>query len=213
MLSFSGLRLGMRAWEGVDRTAERTAETRIAHGFLARTLRQVRPIRLRLYAEPVLLFAGDAQTLEIVAPLSGYVGVPGLYLLRLALEEGQRNRLVLTRWLLHPDVLAGNGEIPPWEPYDGRGPDFSPIVAGDRDIAAGVFGTTVLVEDAEGLLIEYFGPLDDQSPIAAQGEVDAEWQEDWLGRQTPPLAVRVRLGTPADDWPEMLIRLPATDEG
>jgi len=40
LLLFSGLRLGTRAWEGVETTADRTAELRVARNFLERALVQ-----------------------------------------------------------------------------------------------------------------------------------------------------------------------------
>lgn len=82
LLLFSGLRLGMRSWEGVEAAAEYNTRLRLARDFLARVLSQARPISLTLDARPYLVFAGDSQNLEFVAPLSGQVGIPGLYILR-----------------------------------------------------------------------------------------------------------------------------------
>jgi general secretion pathway protein J len=211
LLLFSSLRLGLRSWEGVDNTADGNAEVRVAQDFIARVLRQSRPITLTLDAEPVLIFSGDAQTLELVSPLSEYVGVPGLYVLRLALDEGEQSSLRLTRWLLHPDVLEGTAEIPEWTPYDG-GSLFALDDAEDRDIAEGVFGTTLLVESVEEFRIDYFGALDDAAPLGPEGELDADWQEDWIERSVPPLAVRIRLTTAERSWPDLQVRLPAFAE-
>jgi general secretion pathway protein J len=197
LLLFAGLRLGTRAWEGVEAAAERTAEPRIARNFLERALTQARPARLTYDAEQILVFAGDAQNLELVAPLSEHVGIPGLYVLRLSLQE---ERLVLTRWLLHPDVLEGFGDVPPWEPFaDGGGPAAAGSL--DQDRAAGAHGTTLLLDAVEELEITYFG--------VAEGEQDPGWHGEWLDQSRMPMAVRVHMTTREQTWPDMLIRLPA----
>lgn len=87
---------------------ERTAGPRSARNFLARALMQVRPTWVTFEAKWVTVFAGDAENLEFVAPLSEHVGTPGLYILRLTLDKD--GRLVLTRWLLHPDALGGKND-------------------------------------------------------------------------------------------------------
>jgi general secretion pathway protein J len=210
LLLFSGLRLGMRSWETVEVTAEKNAELRIARGFLERALGQSRTVVLTLDAEPVLLFGGDAENLEFVAPLSEHAGVPGLYILRFSLGEGDSRRLVLTRWLLHPDVLEGTAEIPEWEPFDG-GIGASFAGAEDRDIAEGVYGSTVLVEDVEELRFDYFGPVNDGLSAAVGDDLDADWQEDWIERSSPPLALRIHLTTAERSWPDAIVTLPVAD--
>jgi general secretion pathway protein J len=67
ILLFSGLRLGIRSWEGVETSAEFNSELRLARDFLVRVLSQARPITLTLDAEPYLLFTGDVQNLEFVS--------------------------------------------------------------------------------------------------------------------------------------------------
>jgi general secretion pathway protein J len=200
LLLFAGLRLGTRAWEGVEATADRTAELRVARNFLERALVQTRAVSLVVDGETVPVFAGDAETLEFVTPLSEHVGIPGLYVLRLALEEGRERQLVVTRWLLNPDVLAGDGDVPEWTPFDGGRSSAQLTGPLDEDVASGAFGTSLLVENVEELEIAYFG--------LQEGAEDADWYEDWLEQQGPPLAVRFRLTTPEQTWPDMLIRLP-----
>ncbi|MCG6861222.1 MAG: prepilin-type N-terminal cleavage/methylation domain-containing protein [Chromatiaceae bacterium] len=203
LLLFSGLRLGTRAWEGVEVIAERTAEPRIAHNFLARALMQARPAQVTLDAEPVLVFGGDAENLEFVAPLSEHVGTPGLYILRLSLEQGKKTQLVLTRWLLHPDVLKGFGGIPEWEPFDG-GVSSTRKAPLDEDLAAGAFGSSLLLDDVGELQISYFG--------IAKGQREPDWSADWLEQDRMPLAIRMHLTTKEQTWPDMLVRLPQFDQ-
>ena len=95
LILFSGLRLGTHAWEGVERISERTAKLRLARNFLERALSQSKAVSLTLDAETYLVFSGDAENLEFVAPLSEHVGIPGLYVLRLRLLNGDDRRLLL----------------------------------------------------------------------------------------------------------------------
>ena len=203
LLLFSGLRMGLRSWETVERVSERVADLRIARNVIERALRETRATRLVVDGVEQTVFAGDAEALEWVAPLSAHVGISGLYILRLTLEEaGDYPRLVLTRWLLHDDVLARGGEIPLWEPLmDGirawAAPDASPF---DRDLAAGVYGRTVLLPQVAQFQLEYFGQL--------PGGFEREWSAEWIDRGELPEAVRLTLSTPEQPWPAALIRLP-----
>ncbi len=207
LLLFSGLRLGMRAWEGVDALIARDAEQRITRNLIQRLLLQARPIRLTWEAKSVLLFSGDAEHLEFVAPLSEHVGIPGLYLLHFGLAEEGKG-LLLTRWLLHPDVLAGTNEIPAWEPFE-KGDQFQAFPEEDQDLAAGAFGTTRLVENPMSFEIAYFGPAEQAlNPGAADDPTEGEWQEEWLDRKKPPYAVRIHLETTGSPWPDLIVRLP-----
>lgn len=200
LLLFSGLRLGSRAWEAVEATADRTAELRVVRNFLERALIQARAVELTIDAESRLVFSGDAENLEFVAPLAESSAVAGLYILRLSLEEGQQRRLVLTRWLLHPDVLAGDDLIAEWQPFEGGRSSFRVPEHPEEEVAAVAFGTTVLLEQVQDLQIAYFGVRDRNT--------EPEWYDDWLDQSRTPLAVRVQLTTPAQTWPDMLVRLP-----
>ncbi len=84
---------------------------RLAHGFLWRTLMQARAARLAFDGNLVPVFAGDATRVKYAAPLSEHVRVPGIYILRLQVEGSGRQRvLILTCWLMHPQVLEGKRE-------------------------------------------------------------------------------------------------------
>lgn len=202
LLLFSALRIGARAWDAVDLVAERTGALRLARDFLQRTLSQARGTTLIFDGAQVSAFAGDAERLEFVAPLAERVGVPGVYILRLTLVgDGDERDLVLTRWLIHPEVLDGTDAIPAWEPLrDDRGslPASTPL---DSDAAAGAFGRTLLLEGVDAFQIAYFGTLD--------GETEPEWQEDWIDQGALPSLVRIRLTTVHQTWPDLMVALPA----
>ena len=92
LLLFSGLRIGSRTWEALDAAAARTDDLRFTSGFLSRTLAQARAATVVYDGEMLPVFAGDAERLELAAPLSEHVGVPGLYILRLTLEASGNGR-------------------------------------------------------------------------------------------------------------------------
>lgn len=201
VLMFSGLRLGSRAWESVATVSERVSDLRVARNFIERTLRQAQPIEVVFDGRQLPVFAGEQTRLELVAPLSEHVGIPGLYILRLVLESaGEYDRLVLVRWLLHSEVLEGGDDYPAWEPLmedSGIGADVGPL---DRDVAAGAYGRTVLLPEVAELGLAYFG--------VAEGETEPDWFEDWADQPRLPQKVRLVLRTPRQSWPSVVVELP-----
>lgn len=205
LILFSALRLATRAWDGVDRASEHTAELRIARGFIERMLAQLRPTRVMVDAQEVEVFSGTADGIELVAPLSEHVGISGLYVLRLTLsEQGEQSNLILTRWLLHPEVLEGGDGVPEWTPFDGDREAFSGDELDDQDTASGSFGRTLLLVDVDAFEIAYFG--------IAEGEQDGEWFDEWLEQPRLPLLIRLRLTTRSQSWPDSQIAVAVADE-
>lgn len=204
LLLFSGLRLGSRSWEAVDSVSERVADLRIARQLVERTLRQTRAMSLIFDGTERPVFAGDSEAIEWVAPLSAHVGIPGLYILRLGLEEaGEYPRLVLTRWLLHPEVLEGEQDTPAWEPLMetlGTAADLGPF---DLDLADGAYGRTLLLPQVAVFQLAYFGQL--------SGGVEPEWTEEWIDQRNLPDAVSISLMTPNQRWPASIVRLPGSE--
>lgn len=196
---FSALRLGGRLWERVDETGERAAAMHAAESLLRRTLGQARPIFRTTELKLVSLFAGDATRLDFVAPLSSYVGAPGLHLLRLQVAgQAEDQRLWLTRWLLHPDVLAGGG-APRWSPDEIEPPPDDRAPAGlDAGAAEGAaFGRLELLRGLTAVQFSYFGQK--------VTETEPQWHEDWVDQETLPLLVRVRLALGGQRWPDLVL--------
>jgi general secretion pathway protein J len=205
LLLFSALRIGTRAWDSVDLVSERTGALRLTRDFLQQALTQARGVTLIFDGNPVWVFGGDRERIEFVTPLAERVGLPGLYILRLALEDtGESNDLILTRWLIHPEVLEGMDDVPAWEPLvetTGPGPTSTPL---DRDLAAGAYGRTRLLEGVETFQIHYFGVLD--------GESEAAWHSEWLNQHTLPMLVRIGLMPLGQSWPDLIVALPGAQQ-
>jgi len=201
LLLFSGLRLGGRAWEAVDTVGERLSGLRLADGFLRRALGQTRAANAVYDAQTVQVFAGESGRLEWVAPLSEHVGVPGLYILRLGLEgTGEARDLVLTRWLLHPEVLEGRDGAPPWKPMSEQDADVASELGAELDRAAGAFGRALLLRDVSRFELAYYGLLD--------GDTEPGWHAEWLDQTLLPRLVRIQLETTAQSWPDLVVPLP-----
>ena len=201
LLLFSGLRLGGRSWEAVETVGERLSGPRLADGFLRRTLGQTRPISAVYDGQSVQVFAGESERIEWAAPLSEHVGLSGLYILRLELEGMDEARtLVLTRWLLHPEILEGGGEVVPWEPMTKQEAASLSDLRTDLDAADGAFGRAWLLAKVSRFELAYYGVLD--------GESDADWHDEWLEQTRLPKLVRIRLETTEQSWPDLVVALP-----
>jgi general secretion pathway protein J len=201
LLLFSGLRMGARAWEAVDAAAERTDAVRLAHDFLTRTVTQARLTTVTLEDKTVLVFGGDRERLEFAAPLAEHVGTAGLYVLRLTLEvHDQQTALILTRWLLHPEIVGGSDAVPAWQPLSAAAAPALAQLPTELDTAAGAFGRTPLLEKVAHFEISYYGSV--------EGETEPAWREDWLEQPRLPLLLRIRLTSPAQTWPDLVINLP-----
>lgn len=201
LLLFSGLRLGGRSWEVVETIGERLSGLRLADGFLRRTLSQTRPATATYDGQIVQIFAGESERLEWSAPLSEHVGLSGLYILRLQLESaGEARTLILTRWLLHPEILEGGSEVPPWEPMTEQDETALSDLRADLDTADGAFGRARLLEDVSRFELAYYG--------LADGDSEPDWHEEWLGQTRQPNLVRIRLETTEQSWPDLVLALP-----
>lgn len=202
LMLFSALTLASRSWDAVHDTGEASADLRIARSLIQRALRQLRqPEDLRVEGTPLRALSGDAEGLEWIAELSTHLGLPGLYLLRLVVEQqDQRAQLVLYRWLLHPDILDGGDDWPAWEPLAQGG---APRLRGDpseqEDVNAGAFGRTLLIPELETFRIDYYGRL--------PGGTGRDWSDAWLEQRGVPDLVRIELSTPSRSWAPLSIRL------
>ncbi len=194
LLLFGGLRLGTRVWDGVEQRVRHTEDQRLARGFIRRSLLQARqvvwPFERRSYA----LFFGDKEQVDFVSPLSGYVGRGGLYIMRLSLVPRQGAKdLVLQRWLLHPEVLEGEGEVPAWKPMEHDG-----FIKVPFDAPMGAYGSNLLLTGVREMELAYFG--------IPRGKREPEWLDEWNEQGVIPMMIRLRIEG-YEEWPELIIPL------
>ncbi|MEI6413715.1 MAG: prepilin-type N-terminal cleavage/methylation domain-containing protein [Pseudomonadota bacterium] len=193
---FSSLRLGVRGWNTVDVRDTRLQETRLVRGFIRNALASARAVQFqRDLQPPVLMFQGDTQRIEWVAPLSQFVGVGGLHLMRLEIEGGDRGILRLTRWLYHPAILDGQAGVPAWQPLDKtratRGLPATP------EALEGVYDSQVLLARVQGGQFGYFGQRSDEQV--------ASWHDTWNDPVRLPDLVTVALIPEGGHWPTLAV--------
>lgn len=195
VILYGGLRLGARSWDSIEIYSERTENLRLARGFIQRALRQAVAAYGQVEEQQVLLFTGNEEQLEFVAPLSGFLGMGGLYLLRFAtIRMGREHSLIVERWLMHPDIFSGKLEgVPEWKPLE---PPRSVKVPYDAEW--GIYGTSLLLPMIGEYKFSYFGPTKDNP--------EAEWQEEWEERQEMPILIKISLGADTG-WPDLIVAM------
>lgn len=95
----SGLRFGSRAWERGAESGETVIESRAAQKFLQALLSGARLIRRRDGSRtPPALFDGQADSLELAAPLPARLAPAGEHWIRLSTERRDRETALTLRW-------------------------------------------------------------------------------------------------------------------
>ena len=193
-LVYGTVRIGSRSWQaGTERIDEADA-LRIGWTFVQRALTESRAEPSLVPDVPGVHFLGGPTAVELVAELPAHLGVGGLHVLRLGLEDevgAGVGQLVLRR-----APLRAVGETD-------RG----------REDAQGV-QETVLAEGVTGLAIRYYGAL---TEIDGEGQGPAEggarrWHLQWQGQESLPelvmLTVHLEGGA---HWP-LLVAHPRLGE-
>jgi len=194
VLLYGGLQLGARSWDSIEQKVRETEDVRLARGFLQRALLQARNKSWEVDKRMYPVFFGGIEQLEFITPLSAHVGLPGLYVVRVALMEvEQRKDLVMQRWLFNPQILEGSDEIPEWRPMEDPGALEIPF-----DGPMGAYGTTLLLRDVGDLELSYFG--------IEQGQKEPDWHEEWTLQLRFPQLVKIGFGEDSD-WPELVVSL------
>ena len=193
-LVYGTVRIGSRSWQaGTERIDEADA-LRIGWTFVQRALTESRAEPSLVPAVPGVHFLGGPTAVELVAELPAHLGVGGLHVLRLGLEDevgAGVGQLVLRRAPLRP---VGENE---------RG----------REDAQGV-QETVLAEGVTGLAIRYYGAL---TEIEDEGQGPAEggarrWHLQWQGQESLPELVMVTVHLEGGaHWP-LLVAHPRLGE-
>jgi general secretion pathway protein J len=105
---YSGLRLGLNGSDSGEQRAEATNRLRLVQEFLRRQLAQSMTVyRIDDKQEKVVVFAGQPNGIEFVAPMLTQLGQGGLYRVRMGVGDGR----LWMRWRLYqPDDPAAGEE-------------------------------------------------------------------------------------------------------
>ena len=104
---YSGLRLGLNSWDSGEARAEATNRLRLVEEFLRRQLAQSMTVyRTNEQQERSVVFAGQANRIEFVAPMLAQLGQGGLYRVRIEASDGR----LMIRWRPYLPSDPGAGE-------------------------------------------------------------------------------------------------------
>ncbi|HRF63384.1 MAG TPA: prepilin-type N-terminal cleavage/methylation domain-containing protein [Candidatus Competibacter sp.] len=104
---YSGLRLGLNGSDSGEQRAEATNRLRLAYEFLRRQLAQSMTVyRMNDQRENVVVFSGQPDSIEFVAPMLTQLGQGGLYRVRIGASDGH----LWIRWRLYQPNDPDAGE-------------------------------------------------------------------------------------------------------
>jgi general secretion pathway protein J len=106
VLLYGGLRLGLNGWDSGEARAEATNRLRLVEEFLRRQLAQSMTVyQTNDRQERTVVFTGQADRIEFVAPMLVQLGQGGLYRVRIEVGDGR----LWIRWrpYLPADPAAG----------------------------------------------------------------------------------------------------------
>jgi general secretion pathway protein J len=198
-LLFGGLRLANKSWDAADARNELAVEMRMVWRFIDQQLTQAVPVSRSTPEGSEAFFYGRSDGFEFVAPMPEHLGLGGYYVQRIEVigSRGQ-GQLLYTRWLYNPQVLEGGGGIPPWQPISEAGGGTEMPEGGDDPRS--YFSQSKLIDQLEGMEVEYFGATDPESQPG--------WFQKWGVQQIPQL-VRIQIRARGRVWPVMVFRIGA----
>ncbi len=200
-LLFGALRFAGKAWDASDARLEHNTAMSMVWRYLDARFSQARNLKRKLEEgeEAHFFFQGNHEAVEFVAPMPAHLGAGGLYIIRIYRQrENGKGKLMMTRWLYHPEVLAGESGLPAWRPLGALG-----ITHDDRnrnDLRAW-YSSSTLLEDVKSLEFSYYGRADPDAQ-------SADWSDTWEDRKLMPILVRMKLVDERGEWPEMTFSLP-----
>ena len=105
---YSGLRLGLNSWDSGEQRAEAVNRLRATQEFLRRQLAQSMTVfQLRDPHEQIVVFTGQPDRIEFIAPMLTHLGQGGLY--RIRVETGDGRLWLRWRTYVRDDSEAGAG--------------------------------------------------------------------------------------------------------
>lgn len=177
VLLFGGLRLGVRSWDASQKQVDSLNSVRSLENFLRREMSVAYPYRWKAGPTRRVAFLGERDKLSFVAQLPSRVGGGGLYVISIALEQQEKQKRIVWRYL----------------PVNALMQDFSALSEATQMVLAASELDTV-----EDIGLSYFGS---ESEGAAPRWLD-RWENDTL---LPTLIrVQVRLSNGAE-WPDFVV--------
>lgn len=129
------LRFGLRAWDTGERRVEQMNRIQAVQGFLRQRIHQAVPATRPIdRTETVTTFAGTADALRFTALLPAHLGVGGLYVFDLRLDQGADGRRLVLDWHLYRPADS--------EPIEAAGGGSSSLLDGVESIALGYYGAS-----------------------------------------------------------------------
>ena len=180
-LTYTGLRAATRSSLRGEVLLAAGGELRASHQFIRRQLNQMLPLA---FAETDdanairIIFEGDANRIQYVAPMPGYLGTGGPQVQRIEVVNGDDGEMVIQ---FSHALLQGFEED--------RLYDREPVVLLEGVSSAGF---EFLAEDEEGELIGWTTSWDQQDTLPVAVRLDLEFTEE-LNMQWPDLAAGVRV--------------------
>lgn len=177
VLLFGGLRLGVRSWDAVQQRVDNLNSVRSVENFLRREMESMLPYRWKGAPGQRMAFLGRRDKMFFVAQLPGRIGIGGLYLVSLELEQNSKGRRLLWRYV----------------PVVNQMSDFSPLSQAPELVLAGTELSSV-----EDIWFTYFGP-DGQSG-------SLRWQDHWESATRLPSMIRIQVKfANGEEWPEFVV--------
>ncbi len=211
VLLFSGLRMGSNAWDKTEDSTDRSSSMRLVWQFLQNHLQEARIVSVPASEKGfneiknAVIFSGLENGLEFVALMTPSLGAGGVYVLRVdAVEHQQKQQLRLSRWLYHPEILAGAKGLPDWEPLTAA--DVGNQREEDPELTA-YYSESILLDDLQQFEVRYFGPESDENGATIKLS-EPQWTTEWLQKQQLPWLIGIRIQDRNDQWPEMIFSLP-----
>jgi len=131
---YSSFRLAINTWSAGIKIDDRIEDIVITNNFIRQYLGAIVPLYTNDGKEVFNNFEGGRQEVIFIAEMPSHLGYGGFYKIRLGLvEDGNKNKLVVVRTLLHPDLTA--------------------------DPEHGVRDESTLIDDLESIEFFYFGQV------------------------------------------------------
>jgi len=108
---YSGLRLGIASAEAAEERIQQVSRIRVTQQFLRAQFSRIQPVTWKYDGNVGVVFEGDFNRIQFVAPMPGYVGEGGPHLQLIELVSGENGMaLIFDHRVAHPEF---EGDVEP----------------------------------------------------------------------------------------------------